>query len=126
MFKKYKEILVRVLNDDDLTSHVLSQEPNTFTQLPLYVSKKDLINVDSVKEASLESYIETLNNMDFYSVMVQSLLNLDNDVNSKPKLIRVMMTRTLEKASEDNVWINDLHEADYEEILSSIIDNFQI
>lgn len=116
-FVKYKNILSKVISEDSHSMQIHSQEPETFTHLSLFVSKKDVSKVDNVNIKSFEELINFLDSKNFFSNMVRDLMVFDKH----NQLIRVITSKSLEKASDLNFWIEDLHEADYKSVISEII-----
>lgn len=100
---------------------VLVQDESTFTHLPMAANKKDLTKVEG-KTFKFEDFVDQLDNSFYYSTMIQEAKQLDE----AQKYTKIMMTATLSKANESNIWIDDLHDVDYEEIFYSMIKNFEL
>lgn len=121
-FIKYKDILAKVISKDSYSLQVLSQEPETFTHLSLFVSKKDTTPVSKVSHMDFNSFIKMLDDQNFYSDIVPELMMFDN----YKQLVRVITSKSLEKASDLNIWIDDLHDVDYQSVISEIIKKYEI
>lgn len=110
MFVKYKELLSKIISQDTHSSQIITQQSQTFTHLSLIVQSTKLEKIDSNKVSirNLEDYVSLLHSNGFF----QDLKNVD---------IKTVMEITLEQASEDLIWINDLHEADYSDIILKVL-----
>lgn len=110
---KYKGILAKVISRDTYSLKILSQSPQTFTHLSFYVTEKMISEVEKVTHLTLNQYLQILDNKDFF----KDVKNLSE------KREEIIMELVLEQASEELVWIEDLHHVDYRELIISILNS---
>lgn len=125
---KYKNKLAKVGTYLEGTKrpfkNILVQDYETLTYLPMTVDSRELEDVYITKEMKLDDYIQILENSYFYSDTIQEYMSEGNSRSGSS--FKSMMQMTLVQASKDNVWIEDLHESDYESIFDNIVKHFKL
>ena len=106
----------------DKVFNVLVQDANTFTHLPMPISKKELVKVDHVKELTCEDFFDSLLNKYFFDDIIQDAIMTQE----KTKGIKNMMGSLIEEANNQNVWLKDLHDFDYDTVFFDVIKNYQL
>jgi hypothetical protein len=102
-FFKYKGLISKLVNSNLYTAEIITQSSQTFTHLKYFINSKELEPIkETVKHLSFENYLSVLLDNSFF----QSLTKVDS---------AIVMELILEEASEDLVWIDDLHEIEYKE-----------
>lgn len=122
-FYKYQDNIAKENSDVVMNSaiSVLVQDPNTFTHLPMPVSKKELVSVE-VKESKFEDFFDILDNEDAFSNIIQEAITLHD----RSKGVKNMMGLVVEEANDRNVWLTDLHDYDYETNFFKIIKDYRL